>query len=303
MRRFRPIALAGLSLVVLVGAGPEGKGGGKGGPGGGAQVEPAVVPDYLFNIVLGRPGADSVTASVLAWKDMEAFISYGTSARGLTLRTPMLKLTAGEPRHILLDRLKPDTSCSYQLTYRLTGGEAVSDEMRTFHTQRAPASSFTFTLQADSHLDTSTDVRVYQRTLANMPADKPDFMIDLGDTTMVDKFGSFYTRAESQYRAQRYHLGRIAHSVPVLLALGNHDGEQGSRLTGRPNSMPFWSLGMRKNSSRTLSPEASTRATPGLRTAPDCCRITTRGSGVPPCLWCSIRSGSPATARETTTGA
>ncbi len=118
--------------------------------------------------------------------------------------------------------------------------------MRSFHTQRAPASSFTFTTQADSHLDVSTDVRVYQQTLANMLADKPDFMIDLGDTTMVDKFGNFYTRAESQYKAQRFYMGRIAHSVPVLLALGNHDGEQGSRLTGQPNSMPLWSIGMRK---------------------------------------------------------
>ena len=33
---------------------------------------------------------------------------------------------------------------------------------------------------------------------------KPDLMIDLGDTTMVDKFGKFFRRSESQYKAQRY---------------------------------------------------------------------------------------------------
>ena len=102
--------------------------------------------------------------------------------------------------------------------------------------QRSP-----FVMQADSHLDTSTDVRVYQQTLANIRADKPDFMVDLGDTTMVDKFGKFYTRAESQYRAQRYYLGQIAHSIPVLLTLGNHDGEKGERLEGK-DSMPMWSV-------------------------------------------------------------
>jgi len=249
MKPFYLIGIGAFSVVVLIGAGPGGRGkggGGKGGPGGGAQVEPAVVPEYLFNIVLGRPGADSVTASVLAWKEMEAFISYGANAETLAQRTPLLKLSAGGPRHVVLDNLKPDASCFYQLTYRLHGGEAVRDQVRSFHTQRAPASGFTFTLQADSHLDVNTDVKVYQQTLANMLADKPDFMIDLGDTTMVDKFGSFYTRAEAQYRAQRYHLGQIAHSVPVLLTLGNHDGEQGSRLTGRPDSMPLWSVGMRK---------------------------------------------------------
>lgn len=221
--------------------------GGKGkGAGPGGQVEPAVVPPYLFNVWLCRPGADSVTLSVLAWRDMEAFVSYGISPASLTQRSSAVKLTAGEPQTILLGQLKPDAGYSYQLTYRASNGEAVRDEVRSFRTQRAPASSFTFTLQADSHLDMSTDVRVYQQTLVNMLADKPDFMIDLGDTTMVDKFGSFYTRAESQYKAQRFYLGRIAHSVPVLLALGNHDGEQGFRLTGQPGSMPLWSIGMRK---------------------------------------------------------
>lgn len=239
-------ALLGM-LVVAAGPGDkQKKGGGKGGQGGGAGVEPAVVPDYLFNIVLGRPGADSITASVLAWKDMEAFISYGQGADVMTQRTASLKLVAGEPQHVQIDKLKPDTSCSYQLTCKLAGGDAVRDEVRGFHTQRAPGSKFTFTMQADSHLDTNTDVNVYQQTLANMRADKPDFMIDLGDTTMVDKFGSFYTRSESQFRAQRYYLGQIAHSVPVMLTLGNHDGEKAERLTGQPNSMPLWSVGMRK---------------------------------------------------------
>ncbi len=223
----------------------EERGKGKGaGPGG--QVESAVVPPYLFNVWLCRPGADSVTLSVLAWQDMDAFVSYGTSATTLTQHSSVVKLSAGEPQTILLGQLKPDTGHAYQLAYRIGGGEAVRDEVRSFHTQRAPASSFTFTTQADSHLDVSTDVRVYQQTLVNMLADKPDFMIDLGDTTMVDKFGSFYTRAESQYKAQRFYMGRIARSVPVLLALGNHDGEQGARLTGQANSMPLWSIGMRK---------------------------------------------------------
>ena len=179
------------------------RGKGKGaGPGG--QVEPAVVPQYLFNVWLCRPGADSVTVSVLAWQDMDAFLSCGTNSMSLTQRSEVLKLHAGEPQSILLSQLKADTGYSYQLTYRIGGGEAVRDEVRSFHTQRAKASSFTFTTQADSHLDVSTDVRVYQQTLANMLADKPDFMIDLGDTTMVDKFGSFYTRAESQYKAQHF---------------------------------------------------------------------------------------------------
>ena len=250
---FISISAALLALLVIAAApeekekGKGGKGdGGKSGQGQGAgpggQVEPAVVPPYLFNVWLCRPGADSVSLSVLAWQDMEAFVSYGESAAAFTRRSEVVKLTAGQSHTILLGQLKPETAYSFQLTYRIGGGEPVRDEVRGFHTQREPASSFTFTMQADSHLDMSTDVRVYQQTLANILADKPDFMIDLGDTTMVDKFGSFYTRSESQYRAQRFYMGRVAHSVPILMVLGNHDGERGDR-----EDMAKWSLGMRHN--------------------------------------------------------
>ena len=245
MKQLHLLIVCALSVLALIAAGPgdkqKGKGGGKGGQGGGAGVEPAVVPDYLFNIMLGRPGADSITVSLLAWRDMDAFVSYGESADAMTQRTAGIKLVAGEPKHIAIEKLKPDTSWSYQLTYKLPGGEAVRDEVRSFHTQRAPGSTFTFTTQADSHLDTNTDVNVYQQTLANMRADKPDVMVDLGDTTMVDKFGSFYTRSETQYRAQRYYFGQIGHSVPIYMTLGNHDGEKGER-----PEMAKWSVGMRK---------------------------------------------------------
>jgi predicted phosphodiesterase len=222
---------------LLVAAAPEDKlkAGGKGGAGQGGQVESAVVPPYLFNVWLCRPGAESVTVSVLAWEEMEAFIEYGDG-----LKTAAVMLKTGVPQNIVLSGLKQDKSYHYRLTYRRAGGEAVQDVMRSFHTQRKVVSSFRFVMQADSHLDLNTDLHLYQQTLANMLADKPDFMIDLGDTMMVDKFGQFFRRSESQYKAQRYYMGRIAHSVPIFMVLGNHDGERGDRV-----EMAEWSLGMR----------------------------------------------------------
>ncbi len=228
------IALLGM-LVIAAAPEQKPKGGGKGGAGQGGQVESAVVPPYLFNVWLCRPGAESVTASVLAWEPMDAFITYGDG-----LKTDAVKLEPGVPQSLVMGGLKPDTSYNYQLTYRRAGAEATQDVVRSFHTQRKVASSFSFVMQADSHLDNNTDVRVYQQTLANMLADKPDFMIDLGDTTMVDKFGKFYSRSESQYLGQRYYMGRIAHSVPIFMVLGNHDGERGDQL-----EMSNWSLARR----------------------------------------------------------
>ncbi len=91
------------------------RGKGKGaGPGG--QVEPAVVPQYLFNVWLCRAGADSVTLSALAWQDMDVFVSYGTSSTSLAQRSEVVKLRTGEPQTILLGQLKPDTGYAYQLT-------------------------------------------------------------------------------------------------------------------------------------------------------------------------------------------
>jgi len=234
MKYYHPLLIV-LLPVFFIAAAPEGEPKSPGGSQGG-QVEPAVVPPYLFNVWLCRPGAESVTISVLAWNEMEAFIEYGNG-----LKTAAVKLKSGVPQNLVLGGLKPDTSYNYRLTYRRPGNEPGQDAMRSFHTQRKAGSKFSFVMQADSHLDNNTDVRVYQQSLANMLADKPDFMIDLGDTTMVDKFGSFYTRSESQYKAQRYYIGRIAHSVPIIMVLGNHDGERGDRA-----DMAKWSLRMRQ---------------------------------------------------------
>lgn len=240
MQRWQCSLLAILPAFFLISAGPQ-----RGG--GGASVEPAKVPEYLFNIVVGRPGADSATVSILAWEPLAGVVEYGKSPQMLNRRTPECALKPGEPLHVPLTGLEPGQECYYRFTYRSDARADWShDEVRSFHTQRPEGAAFVFTLQADSHLDTSTDANVYERTLGNMRADKPDFMIDLGDTTMVDKFGNFYVRAESQYRAQRYYFGQVAHSCPLFLVLGNHDGEDGSRLTGLPDSMPMWSVGMRK---------------------------------------------------------
>ena len=81
------IGFAVLSLLFISAVQEEkpkggGKGGGNGGAGQGGQVEPAVVPPYLFNVWLCRPGAESVTVSVLAWDDIQAIDGASSAVRG-----------------------------------------------------------------------------------------------------------------------------------------------------------------------------------------------------------------------------
>ena len=108
----------------------ERKDSGKGGRNGGAGVEAAVTPEYKFNAWLCRPGADSITISVMAWEPMEVFASYGEDEKSLQQRTEPLSLAAGESKSIVLGGLKPDTSYAYQLTTKTTNGEAAVDAVR-----------------------------------------------------------------------------------------------------------------------------------------------------------------------------
>jgi arylsulfatase A-like enzyme len=233
---------------------PGGKPGGKPGPqkknrgmvdagGGGATVEPAQVPSYLGNAWLCRPGADVCDLSLLAWQDLKVEVFFG-QAQGELAQHAEVALSAGVPKTISLKPLRPNSAQCYQVRWLPKDGPPVQEAPAYFHTQRRVGEGFQFALQADSHLDTATSPELYQETLRLVGEGGHDFLIDLGDTTMVDKFGRFYTRAQSQYLAQRYYLGLIAHSLPVFMVLGNHDGERGG--LGAEPAMAFWSLPRRK---------------------------------------------------------
>ena len=62
---------------------------------------------------------------------------------------------------------------------------------------------------------------------------------------MTDKYGRNYRDAEAQYDAQRYYFGRLCHSAPLFLTLGNHDGEAGWSFSPRDDNISVWSHRMR----------------------------------------------------------
>lgn len=219
----------------------------KKGGGGPKHVFAGPPPAHPFDMILVRPTDKSVTASVLAYKDMTARITHGTAAGKLDKQTDDRQLKKGEPVEFVLTGLEPNTRYFYRLHTREDGEKKFkADDERTFHTQRKPGSSFVFTIQSDSHLDQNTRPAVYERTLANALADRPDFHIDLGDTFMTDKYGKDYKAALPQYIAQRYYFGRVAHSAPLFLVLGNHDGEKRDGYDGTAECMSVWSCLNRK---------------------------------------------------------
>jgi predicted phosphodiesterase len=184
------------------------------------------VPEYKGNVILGRPTEKSVTLSVLMCEAAGVRIVYGPQGQSPESRTEPVELAAGEPREAVLSGLKADAAYAYRVVEAERGTPLLpGDGNGTFHTARPLGAAFTFTVQADSHLDGNSSPELYRVCLANALADQPDFHIDLGDTFMTGKHGDRESAAK-QYAAQRHYFGLIGHAAPVFLVLGNHDGEE-----------------------------------------------------------------------------
>lgn len=215
--------------------GSQVRGGGGSRLGGYTTPPPAALaPAHPYDVILGRPTDNSITIRVLFYDDVQAFVDYGQDRGDYSNKTKVKNLTAGEPFDFVIDGLEKNTRYYYRLNYEAKAGQAKQAgqanhyDDRSFHTQRDAASPFVFTVQADSHLDENTSGEVYLRTLANALSDSPDFHFALGDTFMTGK----YVKPElsyPQYLAQRYYFGHLCHSAALFFALGNHDGESGSR--------------------------------------------------------------------------
>ncbi len=205
------------------------------------------VPVHPWDLILARPTDGSIAASLLAYKDSDAWIEYGITSGNYPFKTTPRPFTAGEPATIDITGLLAGTRYYYRLRIRDRGvTDYTASEEYSFTTARSPGSTFVFTMQADSHLDENTDPAIYARALENMRADRPDFIVDLGDTFMTDKYTA-YKDAQKQYIAQRYYFGIAGVSSPWVLALGNHDGEQGRYLNGTADNMTIWSNRLRKS--------------------------------------------------------
>jgi hypothetical protein len=190
-----------------------------------------------FSILLGRPTDHSVTANVIPTLSGELSFEYGTAPGVYGSPTAAFPCTANEPAEAVIDGLSANTQYYYRLRGRATSGEPwTTGEEHSFRTQRAPGSSFTFTLVSDSHLgqyggQTTDEKALYTQTLQNILGDQPDFHIDLGDTFAMDPtpLGTGMTEAEARaaYLVQRPFLDEISASTPVYLVLGNHENEEG----------------------------------------------------------------------------
>ncbi|MGI9134354.1 MAG: metallophosphoesterase family protein, partial [Rhodoferax sp.] len=214
---------------------------------------PKPVGPSLFtgSVLLGAPTRTSIALKVYsADQSGSVLIEYGTQSGSYSAATAPMALSAGQPLALALSDLAADTGYYYRLDFQPANGQLGYGSEHSFHTARPSASSFSFTVQADSHLDENSNLDQYRTTLANVLADHADFHIDLGDTFMVEKHSDPLTAvlqmAPDQATVNRRHayefgnFGLFAHSVPLFLVNGNHDGELGWLANGTAQVLPVW---------------------------------------------------------------
>jgi len=200
----------------------------------------------LFKEFLGKPTQKSVSVKVFFSSDVEISAQYGITSGKYTGQTNWQLVKANEPGEILIDNLTANTAYVYRLQYRSSATSSITYRPEfTFQTQKATGANFSFIVQSDPHLDEQSDSALFRLCLKNQLADKPDFMIDLGDILMTDKLKNdkgIIPRDTITYRSKlfRDYYETISHSVPIYISMGNHEGESGWNLTNNENNIAVW---------------------------------------------------------------
>ncbi|MBK7879857.1 MAG: metallophosphoesterase [Saprospiraceae bacterium] len=206
----------------------------------------------IHSELLGRPTNNSITMQAFFDNPVEACLQYGTQSGVYGNQTNWFRANSNEPVEIIISNLAANTKYYYRMCYR--SPDSINSIFRPeycFHTQRDPMSTFSFVIQADPHLDEQSDSLLYKRCLLNQLEDKPDFMVDLGDIFMSDKLKNSAGKITRDTITYRCHLMRSyyensCHSVPLFMALGNHEGESGWQLNGTSENIAIWGTLERK---------------------------------------------------------
>jgi len=202
--------------------------------------------------LLGRPTDKNIDIQLMFSENADVSIQYGTQSGVYPNQTPWLSFNANTPAEFSLAGLTPNTTYFYRVQHKLTGTSNITTRPEfSFKTAKPQGTSFTFVVQADPHLDGFSDTALYRRCLQNELDDKPDFVIDLGDFLMTDKLTNSSKKITRDTIVSRCHLLRsyyetVAHSVPLYIALGNHEGEAGWYLTGQADNIANWNVLERK---------------------------------------------------------
>ena len=190
----------------------------------------AATPTSL-RLMLGRPTNNSIAISLIANRDISAYIQFGTSKTRYSSKSTSQKVVSGTPIVFDLLNLKPNTLVYYRVAYTEPGSSKVNyGSQYSFRTQRTRGSSFAFTLHGDTHPERKGKMfneDLYKVALGNVLSQKPDFHILMGDDFSIDplisKGQASAQNVDKVYETHRQWLEIIGSSTPIFLVNGNHE--------------------------------------------------------------------------------
>ncbi len=208
---------------------------------------PADTVRFTGSELLGRPTGVSIAVTLCAEKDIDAYIELGTQQSVYTQHSAILSYPGGKPFTVQVSGLLPNTKYYYRVRYRSAGAaDFIERNEHAFTTARPKANQVVFAIEADPHMDESTSPVLYKRTLSNVMASNPDFLIDLGDTFMAEKLqNKTQDSVLIRYLMLRSLFESVCHSIPLYLVNGNHEGELGWLLDGTSTNLAVMTSVMR----------------------------------------------------------
>jgi hypothetical protein len=222
------------------------------------EICPTLDDTFIAGPMLGRPTDRSVTVNLMSLLDIDVYAEIGTEPGLYSDATePLLDQKGLTGINLAIGGLEPGRLYHYRLRYRPSGrGDYAEGFESSFRTARFPGEAFVFTIQADSHIvgaikqSNPPKFALYDITLRNLLADRPDFHIDLGDFAHIEHYGGasahMHLDALDRYLVQRQCLAGISRSIPFYLVLGNHEGEEGWRIPSEVDSLEIWGTLARK---------------------------------------------------------
>ncbi len=194
--------------------------------------------------LVGTPTDHSIVINIIPASTIEFYFEYGTTSGSYLWQTATATASSGEPYEMTIDNLNPDTRYYYRMQYRIPGGSWVVRDEHSFMTQRIKGSSFVFTVTSDIHANYNSS---YEQAMQNIISDNSDFHIDLGDN-FYPNGARDQNEVNSAYLKGREtnYLGAIGTSIPIFLASGNHEEEEGWNLDDTPFSIGVASIQARK---------------------------------------------------------
>lgn len=202
----------------------------------------ADVADDSVSVILGRPTDSEVTASVLTNTAAEVYVEWGVKSGEYTRKSETLACDRTTPAVFVLDGLTDDARSYYRVSWKAKGEDAFTPlDEASVQTARVSGETYSFAIQSDSHLKNKANEDLYAQSMANIAALQPDFLFDLGDAFINDlnskgKTAPYAAIAEN-YRAQLPYFSVVAKSAPLLLTIGNHEGEYGYILNGSQDNL------------------------------------------------------------------